>query len=73
MECASDADKTHQNAMTARGISLARLSWWNKTMVVRRSTSALIWAPVETLTHIIHDGSSRNRQDALRDGHAEPW
>ena len=23
------------------------------------------------LAHIIHDGSSRNRQDATRDGHAE--
>ena len=26
----------------------------------------------ELLAHIIHDGSSRNRQDATRDGHAEP-
>jgi hypothetical protein len=25
-----------------------------------------------TLAHIIHDGSSRNRQDAKRDGRAEP-
>jgi regulator of protease activity HflC (stomatin/prohibitin superfamily) len=24
------------------------------------------------LAHIIHDGSSRNRQDATRDGRAEP-
>ncbi len=26
----------------------------------------------QSLTHIIHDGSSRNRAVALRDGHAEP-
>jgi hypothetical protein len=25
-----------------------------------------------SLAHIIHDGSSRNRRDAMRDGHAEP-
>ena len=30
------------------------------------------WRRIDRLARIIHDGSSRNRAVAMRDGHAEP-
>ena len=41
------------------------------THVLNRGGAART-APADRLAHIIHDGSSRNRAVALRDGHAEP-
>ncbi len=48
------------------GGSLQKLETYHE----RRSGPINTHAPVD-LARIIHDGSSRNRQDALRDGHAE--